>query len=125
MLLVLGTVYPIIYSSSSSSFILILILIFRFVPFSLYRGLGKTVQSISFMAYLQFEFNMPGPFLVVVPLSTVANWEAEWKKWTPGMNVVCFLSFSPSLSYVCFPCTYYPNFPCICKHYVGYLQWKL
>lgn len=30
-------------------------------------GLGKTVQTISLLGYLTFEFNITGPYLVVVP----------------------------------------------------------
>lgn len=59
-------------------------------------GLGKTVQTISFLLYLQMEYNIPGPFLVVVPLSTVANWEKEFAKWAPQMNVVTYIGDSPS-----------------------------
>jgi len=47
-------------------------------------GLGKTVQTISFLGYLYREMQVSYPFLVVVPLSTVSNWEREFKKWVPG-----------------------------------------
>ena len=47
-------------------------------------GLGKTVQTISFLGYLYKEMLVSYPFLVVVPLSTVSNWEREFKKWVPG-----------------------------------------
>ena len=53
-----------------------------------HRGLGKTVQTISFLSYIQYHYNIPGPFLVVVPLSTADNWMKEFKKWVPSMNVV-------------------------------------
>ncbi len=33
------------------------------------QGLGKTLQTISFLSYLTFERNVAGPSLVVVPLS--------------------------------------------------------
>ena len=32
---------------------------------------------------------IPGPFLVVAPLSTVAHWQREIESWT-GMNTVVF-----------------------------------
>ena len=35
-------------------------------------GLGKTLQTISFLAYLR-DKGVWGPFLVVCPLSTLAN----------------------------------------------------
>ncbi|XP_049851147.1 uncharacterized protein LOC126325484 [Schistocerca gregaria] len=59
-------------------------------------GLGKTIQTVSFLAYLQFRHCIPGPFLVVVPLSTISNWEAEFAKWAPDMNVVVYMTDSVS-----------------------------
>lgn len=53
-------------------------------------GLGKTVQTISFLGYLWKELKIPYPSLVVVPLSTVSNWERECKKWMPDMNVIVY-----------------------------------
>ena len=37
-------------------------------------GLGKTLQSISFIAYMVHVRKLPGPHLVVVPLSVLFNW---------------------------------------------------
>jgi len=50
-------------------------------------GLGKTIQCIAFFAYL-FEKKVFGPFLVVVPVSTLPNWIREFKMWTPTMTVL-------------------------------------
>lgn len=50
-------------------------------------GLGKTVQSIAFLAHLWEKF-CPRPHLVVVPLSTMRNWEREFALWAPQLNVV-------------------------------------
>jgi len=36
-------------------------------------GLGKTCQSISFLSYLFHVQRIYGPFLVVVPLSTITS----------------------------------------------------
>ncbi len=33
--------------------------------------------------YLSCTLRIPGPFLVVVPLSTVPNWIKEFRKWIP------------------------------------------
>jgi chromodomain-helicase-DNA-binding protein 1 len=54
-------------------------------------GLGKTIQALAFLGYLQYEQGIPGPFLVIVPLSTVGNWEAECQKWLPDVNVVVYI----------------------------------
>ncbi|KAF9339992.1 hypothetical protein BGZ91_003938 [Linnemannia elongata] len=49
-------------------------------------GLGKTLQTISFLAYLR-ERGVWGPFLVVAPLSTLANWVMEFERFVPGIPV--------------------------------------
>ncbi len=38
------------------------------------QGLGKTLQTISFLSYLKRERGIAGPSLVVVPLSVVSSW---------------------------------------------------
>ena len=40
-------------------------------------GLGKTIQAISLMAHLAEKKKVWGPFLVVVPVSTLHNWQNE------------------------------------------------
>ena len=37
-------------------------------------GLGKTIQAISLMAHLAEKKNVWGPFLIVVPVTTLHNW---------------------------------------------------
>ncbi|KAI5711055.1 hypothetical protein M8J75_013672 [Diaphorina citri] len=54
-------------------------------------GLGKTIQTICFLYYLFNAYDVHGPFLVVVPLSTMAAWQKEFKLWAPEMNVVTYL----------------------------------
>ncbi|KAE8708508.1 Protein CHROMATIN REMODELING 4 [Hibiscus syriacus] len=51
-------------------------------------GLGKTVSAISFISSLYFEFKATLPCLVLVPLSTMPNWLAEFSLWAPDLNVV-------------------------------------
>jgi SNF2 family DNA or RNA helicase len=45
-------------------------------------GLGKTVQIVSYLEHLYRVEKMSGPFLVVVPLSTVEHWRREFEGWT-------------------------------------------
>lgn len=52
-------------------------------------GLGKTAQSICLLEYLFSRQNVRGPFLVVVPLSTLQHWARELETWT-DMNVVVY-----------------------------------
>ncbi|KAL0491050.1 chromodomain-helicase-DNA-binding protein [Acrasis kona] len=54
-------------------------------------GLGKTIQSITFLNYLFHERNIPGPFLVVVPLSTLHGWLKEFHKWAPELYVISYI----------------------------------
>ena len=45
-------------------------------------GLGKTVQVVSFIEHLCMVERMRGPYLVVVPLSTLGHWQREFSSWT-------------------------------------------
>jgi helicase SWR1 len=45
-------------------------------------GLGKTIQTISLLAYLAVYKGIWGPHLVVVPTSCIVNWESEFKRWS-------------------------------------------
>ena len=54
-------------------------------------GLGKTIQSISFLSYLYHTQALYGPFLLVVPLSTMASWQKEFDLWAPEINAVVYL----------------------------------
>lgn len=51
-------------------------------------GLGKTLQTISFLGWLRYYQGIDGPFLVIVPKSTLDNWRREFAKWTPEVNVL-------------------------------------
>ena len=53
-------------------------------------GLGKTIQTIALICYLmEFKANK-GPFLIVVPLSTLSNWVNEFNKWAPDAIKVVY-----------------------------------
>lgn len=51
---------------------------------------GKTIQTISLLVYLHEKKKQPGPFLIIVPLSTMTNWAMELEKWAPGLKKVVF-----------------------------------
>ena len=52
------------------------------------QGLGKTLQTISFLSYLKHYRDTPGLHLIVVPKSTLQNWAREFERWTPDVNTV-------------------------------------
>uniref|UniRef100_A0A8D3CCD7 DNA helicase n=1 Tax=Scophthalmus maximus TaxID=52904 RepID=A0A8D3CCD7_SCOMX len=54
-------------------------------------GLGKTIQTIGFLNYMFNDHQLYGPFLLVVPLSTLTSWQREIQLWAPQMNVVVYL----------------------------------
>jgi SNF2 family DNA or RNA helicase len=57
----------------------------------------KTLESSfmlnvnNFHLFLQNAQQIHGPFLVVVPLSTLSNWAKEFRKWLPDMNVIIYV----------------------------------
>jgi chromodomain-helicase-DNA-binding protein 4 len=54
-------------------------------------GLGKTIQTITFLYSLYKDGHSKGPFLVGVPLSTIINWEREFETWAPEFYVVTYV----------------------------------
>jgi ATP-dependent helicase STH1/SNF2 len=59
-------------------------------PLILDQGLGKTIQTISLITFLIESKRLHGPYLVIVPLSTMTNWSGEFAKWAPGIKVVAY-----------------------------------
>jgi ATP-dependent helicase STH1/SNF2 len=53
-------------------------------------GLGKTIQTISLITYLIEKKKEPGPYLVIVPLSTLTNWHSEFDKWAPSVQKIVY-----------------------------------
>lgn len=54
-------------------------------------GLGKTIQTICFLSQLFHSQSLHGPYLCVVPLSTMTAWQREFQLWAPEINVVTYL----------------------------------
>uniref|UniRef100_A0A0R3SSC8 Helicase ATP-binding domain-containing protein n=1 Tax=Hymenolepis diminuta TaxID=6216 RepID=A0A0R3SSC8_HYMDI len=57
-------------------------------------GLGKTLQTISLLGYIKHYRGTSGPFLVIVPKSTLSNWVNEVNKWVPSLHPVCLIGSS-------------------------------
>lgn len=54
-------------------------------------GLGKTVQAISFMSALYHNYLVPGPFLVVTPVSNIPAWQEAFANWFPDDTIVSLI----------------------------------
>jgi chromodomain-helicase-DNA-binding protein 1 len=54
-------------------------------------GLGKTVQTVSFLHWLFQDRQQYGPFLVIVPLSTITAWQSQFQAWAPDLYVVTYI----------------------------------
>ncbi|EKC99283.1 chromatin structure remodeling complex protein STH1 [Trichosporon asahii var. asahii CBS 8904] len=65
-------------------------------------GLGKTIQTISLITYLIEQKHQPGPFLVIVPLSTLTNWTLEFERWAPAVKTL-ILKGSPTVRRELYP----------------------
>ncbi len=51
-------------------------------------GLGKTVQVLALLLLLKRHRAIPGPHLLVVPASLLANWKAEAERFAPSVRVL-------------------------------------
>ncbi|XP_053536051.1 E1A-binding protein p400 isoform X2 [Ictalurus punctatus] len=54
-------------------------------------GLGKTVQTVAYLAHLACHEGIWGPHLVVVRTCKLLNWEMEFKRWCPGLKILSYL----------------------------------
>ncbi|KAJ3154445.1 hypothetical protein HDU89_008515 [Geranomyces variabilis] len=52
-------------------------------------GLGKTIQVIAFLTHL-YSVGTTGPFLIIVPLSTLSNWIREFARFAPTIPVLMY-----------------------------------
>uniref|UniRef100_A0A8C6L8P4 SWI/SNF related BAF chromatin remodeling complex subunit ATPase 2 n=1 Tax=Nothobranchius furzeri TaxID=105023 RepID=A0A8C6L8P4_NOTFU len=53
-------------------------------------GLGKTIQTIALITYLMEHKRLNGPYLIIVPLSTMSNWVYELDKWAPSVVKIAY-----------------------------------
>ena len=53
-------------------------------------GLGKTIQTIALVTYLMEKKKNMGPYLIIVPLSTLSNWMMEFEKWAPSVVALSY-----------------------------------
>ncbi|GMH82355.1 hypothetical protein TrST_g12559 [Triparma strigata] len=53
-------------------------------------GLGKTIQTIALLCHLMESKGNMGPYLIIVPLSTLSNWSNEFQRWSPKLKVITY-----------------------------------
>ncbi|KAK9325799.1 SNF2 family N-terminal domain-containing protein [Lipomyces orientalis] len=63
-------------------------------------GLGKTIQTVAFLSWLVYARKQHGPFLVVVPLSTVPSWQETLDLWAPDLNYIVYLGNTQARSMI-------------------------
>ena len=51
-------------------------------------GLGKTIQILALLLLLKRNRAIPGPHLLVVPASLLANWKAEAARFAPSLRIL-------------------------------------
>jgi chromodomain-helicase-DNA-binding protein 1 len=54
------------------------------------------VQTVAFISYLFHELHQYGPFLVIVPLSTITAWQSQFAVWAPDINVITYIGNAPA-----------------------------
>jgi len=63
-------------------------------------GLGKTVQTVAWLNWLFHEKHQQGPFMIVIPLSTVQAWIDTFDLWAPAINFVVYHGHRESRSVI-------------------------
>ena len=59
-------------------------------------GLGKTIQTIALITHLIEKKRNNGPYLIIVPLSTMSNWMLEFDRWAPSVHKFAYKgNFTP------------------------------
>ncbi|OWM74552.1 ATP-dependent DNA helicase DDM1 [Punica granatum] len=99
-------------------------------------GLGKTIQTIAFLAHLKGK-GLDGPYLIIAPLSTLSNWVNEFERFAPSVTAIIYHGDKKErdeLRRKHMPRTIGPKFPVIvtsyevalndAKRYLRHYTWK-
>ncbi|CAL6106945.1 DNA-dependent_ATPase [Hexamita inflata] len=54
-------------------------------------GLGKTIQTLALLTAVYENFGIKGRHLIVVPKSTLPQWQQEQQKWCPFFNLLVII----------------------------------
>lgn len=49
-------------------------------------GLGKSIQTITYLLYVKEQNLRSGPALIIAPTSVLGNWQKEFERFAPHMN---------------------------------------
>ncbi|KAG8062399.1 hypothetical protein GUJ93_ZPchr0003g17319 [Zizania palustris] len=82
-------------------------------------GLGKTIQTIGFLAHLKGK-GLHGPYMIIAPLSTLSNWVNEISRFVPSLTGVIYHGDKVARAEIrrkFMPKTIGPDFPLIVTSY--------
>ncbi|KAK4426829.1 ATP-dependent DNA helicase DDM1 [Sesamum alatum] len=82
-------------------------------------GLGKTIQTIAFLAHLKGN-GMHGPYLIIAPLSTLSNWMSEIQRFVPSIDAIIYHGSKKDRDEIIrkhMPRTVGPRFPIVITSY--------
>ncbi|XP_057528541.1 ATP-dependent DNA helicase DDM1 [Amaranthus tricolor] len=82
-------------------------------------GLGKTIQTIGFLAHLKGK-GLDGPYMVIAPLSTLSNWINEINRFTPSVKAIIYHGDAKERNQIRLkhmPKNIGPNFPIVITSY--------
>ena len=54
------------------------------------------MQTVAFLSYLFHQLHQYGPYLVIVPLSTITAWQSQFQAWAPDLNVITYIGTAPA-----------------------------
>jgi non-specific serine/threonine protein kinase len=87
-------------------------------------GLGKTVQVLGLLSLAQREGD-PGPHLLVVPASLIANWQAEARRFAPHLRLfVAHPSVLPSKELAACTADRLGDIDIVVTSYAGVARWS-
>ncbi len=87
-------------------------------------GLGKTVQVLGLLSLARREGD-PGPHLLVVPASLIANWQAEARRFAPHLRLlIAHPSVIPSRELAAYGADQLKEIDIVVTSYAGVARWS-
>jgi SNF2-related domain/SNF2 Helicase protein/Helicase conserved C-terminal domain len=86
-------------------------------------GLGKTVQVLALLSLAKREGD-PGPHLLVVPASLIANWQAEAKRFVPHLRLLlAHPSVMPAKELAAYSAAHLKDIDIVVTSYASVARW--